>query len=63
MELSKKAREELRQILANQFGDNAKRFSDDDVANLGVRLLKVTATVLESQMRRQVEVPAPDLSL
>lgn len=54
--LSQKAIGELKQILTNQFGESADRFSEVDLNNFGIRLLKVTATVLESQMRRQVEV-------
>lgn len=59
--LSQKAIGELKQILTNQFGKSANRFSTEDLNNFGIRLLKVTATVLESQMRRQVEVPDVNL--
>lgn len=53
---------QLKQILKRDLGDISE-FSDEDIKNLGTRLLKVSATVLKRQMKLKEEVESPDLSL
>ncbi len=51
MQLSEKAKKELRAVLEHDFGDNAKRFSDEDINDLGVRLLKLTRLVVKRKLK------------
>jgi predicted metal-binding transcription factor (methanogenesis marker protein 9) len=51
MNLSPEAFFSLKKILAKDLGD-ISGFSDEDIENLGARLIKVTATILRIKMNR-----------
>lgn len=50
MQLSEKAKSDLRQILIQEIGEKANSFSDKELNDLGVRLLKLTALSLKRKL-------------
>jgi hypothetical protein len=64
MNLTDVARKELRDVLVRDFGEKARCLSDLEVDDLGLRLLKLTATALKRNIEAStVERRTKDFSL
>ena len=50
MQLSQQAKKKLQKILIEQHGERAEFFSDEYLNNFGLRLLKITATIMKRKM-------------
>ena len=54
MQLSPKAIEELRAILRNDIGEEGlRRFTEEGLNDLGVRLLRLTAVLLKAEVKER----------
>lgn len=58
MQLSSDAKMRLRKILENELGTSIEYFSDADINDLGVRLLRVTSTTL----KRKIEIKSQNMA-
>ena len=52
MQLSEKAKSDLRKILIQEIGEKANSFSDKELNDFGVRLLKLTALSLKRKLSK-----------
>jgi len=60
MHLSEPAKTELKAILLRDFGD-ISAFSDEDIENLGIRLLRLTATAIKWKLEQKHDkIKEPD---